>query len=103
VTTNLAGFGCFMQDLIESPQDEGCYTIDRCMRSVEDPVNQLTQNLYIFCAKTRRQSNWVDYTFYTGKPTEEAPTIIVVQMRCFPLLQTKALDPSHRRGQSGYK
>lgn len=55
ITTNLSGFGCFMQDLIERPQDEGCYIVDRRMQSVEDSVNQLTEYMYTFCAKTRRQ------------------------------------------------
>jgi len=55
VTTNLSGFGCFMQDLIERPQDEGCYIVDRRMQSVEDSVNQLTEYMFAFCEKTRRQ------------------------------------------------
>jgi len=55
VTTNLSGFGCFMQDLIERPQDEGCYIVDRRMQSVEDSVNQLTDFMFTFCGKTRRQ------------------------------------------------
>lgn len=55
ITTNLSGFGCFMQDLIERPQDEGCYIVDRRMQSVEDSVNQLTDNMFTFCNKTRRQ------------------------------------------------
>src|SRR5215471_11308200 len=55
VTTNLSGFGCFMQDLIERPQDEGCYIVDRRMQSVEDSVNQLTDHMFTFCTKTRRQ------------------------------------------------
>lgn len=55
ITTNLSGFGCFMQDLIERPQDEGCFIIDRRMQSVEDSVNQLTDSMYTFCNKTRRQ------------------------------------------------
>ncbi|KAH8105454.1 glycogen synthase [Cristinia sonorae] len=55
VTTNLSGFGCFMQDLIERPQDEGCYIVDRRSASVEDSVNQLTEHMFTFCAKTRRQ------------------------------------------------
>ena|SRR5882762_674916 len=55
ITTNLSGFGCFMQDLIERPQDEGCYIIDRRMQSVEDSVNQLTDSMFTFCNKTRRQ------------------------------------------------
>ncbi|KAH7923581.1 glycogen synthase [Leucogyrophana mollusca] len=55
VTTNLSGFGCFMQDLIERPEDEGCYIVDRRMQSVEESVNQLTDNMFTFCNKTRRQ------------------------------------------------
>ncbi|PPQ67606.1 hypothetical protein CVT26_006816 [Gymnopilus dilepis] len=55
ITTNLSGFGCFMQDLIERPEDEGCYIIDRRMQSVEDSVNQLTDYMFSFTQKTRRQ------------------------------------------------
>ncbi|KAF8887036.1 glycogen synthase [Gymnopilus junonius] len=55
ITTNLSGFGCFMQDLIERPEDEGCYIIDRRMQSVEDSVNQLTEHMFTFTQKTRRQ------------------------------------------------
>ena len=55
ITTNLSGFGCFMQDLIERPQDEGCYIIDRRSQSVEDSVNQLVDHMYGFVNKTRRQ------------------------------------------------
>ena len=55
ITTNLSGFGCFMQDLIEQPEDEGCYIIDRRMQSVEDSVNQLTDQMFTFTNKTRRQ------------------------------------------------
>jgi glycogen synthase len=55
ITTNLSGFGCFMQDLIDRPQDEGCYIVDRRSRSVDDSVNELTENMFSFCNKTRRQ------------------------------------------------
>jgi glycogen(starch) synthase len=44
-----------MQDLIERPQDEGCYIVDRRMQSVEDSVTQLTDHMFTFCNKTRRQ------------------------------------------------
>lgn len=44
-----------MQDLIEHPEDEGCYIVDRRMQSVEDSVNQLTDNMFKFTQKTRRQ------------------------------------------------
>lgn len=55
VTTNLSGFGCFMQDLIERPEDEGCYIVDRRMQSVEESVNNLTDFMFAFTNKTRRQ------------------------------------------------
>lgn len=55
ITTNLSGFGCFMQDLIERPQDEGCYIVDRRSQSVDDSVNHLTDHMFSFCTKTRRQ------------------------------------------------
>ncbi|KIO02045.1 glycosyltransferase family 3 protein [Pisolithus tinctorius Marx 270] len=55
ITTNLSGFGCFMQDMIESPEDEGCYIVDRRLLSVEESVSQLANYLFAFCSKTRRQ------------------------------------------------
>ncbi|EJD38148.1 glycogen synthase [Auricularia subglabra TFB-10046 SS5] len=55
ITTNLSGFGSFMQDLIESPHEEGCYIVDRRMQSLEDSVSQLTEYMLSFCNKTRRQ------------------------------------------------
>lgn len=55
VTTNLSGFGCFMEDLLESPEDYGCYIVDRRSQSVEDSVEQLTNQLLSFSTKTRRQ------------------------------------------------
>ncbi|OSX64397.1 glycosyltransferase family 3 protein [Postia placenta MAD-698-R-SB12] len=53
--TNLSGFGCFMQDLIQRPQDEGCYIVDWHSQSVEDSVSQQTDHMFSFCQKTRRQ------------------------------------------------
>ena len=41
VTTNLSGFGCFMEDLLEQPNDYGCYIVDRRSQSVEDSVEAL--------------------------------------------------------------
>ncbi|KAF8170621.1 glycogen synthase [Mycena galopus ATCC 62051] len=55
ITTNLSGFGCFMADLIERPQDEGCYIVDRRTQSVEDAVQQLSDYMHAFSTKTRRQ------------------------------------------------
>ncbi|KAG8903419.1 hypothetical protein FRB99_003314 [Tulasnella sp. 403] len=55
ITTNLSGFGSFMQDLIENPEDEGCFIVDRRMRSLEDSVSQLSDFMFTFCTKNRRQ------------------------------------------------
>ena len=44
-----------MQDLIERPEDEGCYIVDRRMQSVEDSVNSLANHLFDFTQKSRRQ------------------------------------------------
>lgn len=44
-----------MQDLIDRPDDEGCYIIDRRMQSIEDSVNSLANFMFLFCNKTRRQ------------------------------------------------
>lgn len=55
ITTNLSGFGSFMNDLIEAPENEGCYIVDRRTQSVEDAINQLTDYMTSFCQKTRRQ------------------------------------------------
>ena len=55
ITTNLSGFGCFMDELIENSQDYGIYIVDRRAKSVEDSVAQLTDQMVSFCHKTRRQ------------------------------------------------
>jgi len=55
ITTNLSGFGSFMQDLIEQPEEEGCYIVDRRMCSLEESINQLTDYMANFSSKSRRQ------------------------------------------------
>lgn len=55
ITTNLSGFGCFMDELIENSEDYGIYIVDRRSKSVEDSVTQLTDQMVSFCQKTRRQ------------------------------------------------
>lgn len=44
-----------MDELIENSQDYGIYIVDRRMKSVEDSVTQLTDQMVSFCQKTRRQ------------------------------------------------
>jgi glycogen(starch) synthase len=49
VTTNLSGFGCFMEDLLETPDDYGCYIVDRRGQGVEESVNQLVSTAMRRC------------------------------------------------------
>lgn len=44
-----------MEELIENPEEYGIYIVDRRARSVEDSVTQLTEQMFDFCQKTRRQ------------------------------------------------
>jgi glycogen(starch) synthase len=55
VTSNLAGFGCYMEELIENAQDYGIYIVDRRMKGVDDSVNQLTEYMFEFSGKSTRQ------------------------------------------------
>lgn len=55
VTTNLSGFGCFIEENVESPADYGIYIVDRRMKCVEESVQQLTDHFMHFCQKSRRQ------------------------------------------------
>uniref|UniRef100_A0A5F8G6L3 Glycogen [starch] synthase n=1 Tax=Monodelphis domestica TaxID=13616 RepID=A0A5F8G6L3_MONDO len=55
VTTNLSGFGCFMQEHVTDPAAYGIYIVDRRFCSPDESCNQLTQFLYGFCKQSRRQ------------------------------------------------
>lgn len=55
ITTNLSGFGCFMDEMIENPSDYGIYIVDRRLKSVEESINQLADQMLTFCQKSRRQ------------------------------------------------
>ncbi|KAI9857032.1 MAG: glycogen synthase isoform 1 [Trichoglossum hirsutum] len=55
ITTNLSGFGCYMEELIENASDYGIYIVDRRTKGVDDSVNQLTDFMYDFTTKSRRQ------------------------------------------------
>lgn len=55
ITTNLSGFGCFMQEHIADPMSYGIYVVDRRYISLEGSVQQLAQYMYEFSKLTRRQ------------------------------------------------
>lgn len=48
ITTNLSGFGCFIQTHVEDPTSYGIYIVDRRFRSSDESVDQLTQVSHIF-------------------------------------------------------
>ncbi|KAJ8707790.1 hypothetical protein PYW07_011467 [Mythimna separata] len=55
ITTNLSGFGCFMQEHIADPMSYGIYVVDRRYISLEGSVQQLAQYMFDFTKLTRRQ------------------------------------------------
>uniref|UniRef100_A0A8U8C352 Glycogen [starch] synthase n=1 Tax=Geospiza parvula TaxID=87175 RepID=A0A8U8C352_GEOPR len=55
VSTNLSGFGCFMEEHIADPSAYGIYIVDRRFRAPEEWCAQLTAFLYGFCQQSRRQ------------------------------------------------
>jgi len=55
ITTNLSGFGCYMEELIENASDYGIYIVDRRMKGIDDSVNQLANYMFDFTVKSRRQ------------------------------------------------
>lgn len=55
ITTNLSGFGCYMEELIENATDYGIYIVDRRMKGIDESVNQLSGYMFDFTMKSRRQ------------------------------------------------
>ncbi|CAM4384523.1 unnamed protein product [Leuciscus chuanchicus] len=55
ISTNLSGFGCFMEEHISDPSAYGIYILDRRYRGVDESCNQLTSFLFQFCQQSRRQ------------------------------------------------
>jgi hypothetical protein len=55
VSTNLSGFGCFMEEHVNDPQTYGIYVVDRRLQSANDSCQQLAQYMFDFSQLTRRQ------------------------------------------------
>jgi len=55
ITTNLSGFGCFMQQHIADPMSYGIYIVDRHFKSCEESIQQLAQYMFDFSHLSRRQ------------------------------------------------
>ena len=43
ISTNLSGFGCFMQEHVNEPQSYGIYVVDRRFKNAEESCQQLAQ------------------------------------------------------------
>jgi glycosyltransferase involved in cell wall biosynthesis len=43
ISTNLSGFGCFMEEHVNDPQTYGIYVVDRRFKSAEESCQQLAQ------------------------------------------------------------
>lgn len=55
MTSNLSGFGCFMQEHVADPKSYGIYIIDRLHQSPDDSAQQLAQYMFDFTCLSRRQ------------------------------------------------
>jgi len=43
ISTNLSGFGCFMEEHVKDPQTYGIYIVDRRFKSAEESCQQMAQ------------------------------------------------------------
>ncbi|XP_031637405.1 glycogen [starch] synthase [Contarinia nasturtii] len=55
ITTNLSGFGCFMQEHIADPKSYGIYIVDRRYIGLDESINQLSTFMFDFAKMSRRQ------------------------------------------------
>ncbi|MDP9174061.1 MAG: glycosyltransferase [Planctomycetota bacterium] len=55
VTTDLSGFGAYVQRHIPNPREQGIYVLNRRSAGFEDAVNELVEHLLVFVQMNRRQ------------------------------------------------
>ncbi|CAF1239042.1 unnamed protein product [Adineta ricciae] len=55
ISTNLSGFGCFMEEHVHQAETYGIYVVDRRYKSAEESCHQLAQYMFDFSQLTRRQ------------------------------------------------
>jgi len=51
ITTNLAGFGSFIQEKVERPSDYGIYIVDRRMKAPNESIEQMADYMLTFASK----------------------------------------------------
>merc|ERR1719289_691881 len=55
ITTNLSGFGCFMEEMVEDTKTYGIYVVDRRNIGLEESVQQLAGYMFEFSRLKRQQ------------------------------------------------
>ncbi|KAI6225342.1 Glycogen [starch] synthase [Aphelenchoides fujianensis] len=55
VTTNLSGFGCFVEQQVPDHDNYGIFVVDRRFKGAHDSIQQLADCLFNYCTLTRRQ------------------------------------------------
>uniref|UniRef100_A0AC34REW4 Glycogen [starch] synthase n=1 Tax=Panagrolaimus sp. JU765 TaxID=591449 RepID=A0AC34REW4_9BILA len=55
ITTNLSGFGCFIEKYVEQHDNYGIFIVDRRFKSGNESCDQLAHYFYKFCCLSRRQ------------------------------------------------
>ena len=70
ISTNLCGFGCFMQQHIADPMSYGIYIVDRRNRSPEESIQQLAKVTY-----TSQSTSYTYSTHHTHRQTFPADVI----------------------------
>lgn len=55
VTTNLSGFGCFINEHVTDAKSYGIHVVDRRFKGCDESINELADGLYEFTCLSRRQ------------------------------------------------
>ena len=55
VSSNLSGFGCFMEECLQEPKANGLLILDRRNKVYHDAVAELRDYLFAYCSKTERK------------------------------------------------
>eukprot|EP00730_Choanoeca_flexa_P014306 TRINITY_DN6210_c0_g1_i1.p1 TRINITY_DN6210_c0_g1~~TRINITY_DN6210_c0_g1_i1.p1 ORF type:complete len:682 (+),score=200.80 TRINITY_DN6210_c0_g1_i1:1262-3307(+) len=55
VTSDLSGFGLFIREQVEEPEQYGIYVIGRRYKPAEESIQQLSEYMFDFCCLNRRQ------------------------------------------------
>jgi glycogen(starch) synthase len=56
ITSNLAGFGGFIEEHVPNHEQSGLFVIDRKFVGGDESINQLTQVMFDFCMVCQREA-----------------------------------------------